>query len=219
MSTEYESPFAICPGLQEGNLEALAQEMLKVVEQTLKSNTSELDDNYTFETTLFGRMRQLFLRLHRDKSKPWLCLASESMDYVPIINNVPVRVFKDDPNCPKKVKLFYRNECEQEQLSLLFEEDTFEVAGSLAWRLLIEAPATADNIGHELEDIEDDYHVVLVGYHPHNKTIVSMWRSASVVSMPVRPVDEVLPAEKKVERKRAVLKLVDTEVNVETQDE
>ena len=217
MSTEYESPFEICPVLQEENLEELAQEMLKVVEQTLISNRTELDDNYTFETSLFGRTRQLFLRLHRDKSKPWLCLASESMDYVPTINTVPVRVFKDDPNSPKKVKIFYRNDCEHKQLSLLFEEDAFEVAESLAWRLLIEAPATVDNFGHELEDIEDDYHVVLVGYHPRSKTIVSMWRSASVVSMPVRPVDDILPAEKQVERKRAVLKLVDTEV--EKQDE
>lgn len=219
MTIEYESPFVICSALKEEYLELLAKDMLKVVEKTLASNTGEYDDSYTFETCLFGRMRQLFLRLHSDKGRPEIRLASQSMDYVPRISNIPVRVFKDDPHSPKKMKIFYQNGCEQQQLSLLFEEDEFDSAGSLAWRLLIEAPATVHNAGNELEDIEDDYHVVLVGYHPISKTIVSMWRSTSVVNTPIHSVDDILPEEKRVERRLGALRPLDTGVSVEERDE
>jgi len=139
---------------------------------TLETHTTPFDDKYTFETSLFERMRQLFFQLHYDTEKPWVKLSSLSMDYVAIICNIPIRIFKDDPVNPKKMKVFFQNDCEQKQLSLLFEDNELdEMMGRLAWRLLIQAPATE---GDELEDLEDDYHVVLVGYNSETKSIVSM---------------------------------------------
>ena len=116
---EFDSPFKYCPELKEEYLEEIAQLMLKVVDDTLSDISNPLDDNYTLETCIFGRIRQMFLSLDKDTSKPYIKVTSPTMDYVPRICNIPVRVFKDDPVTPKKRKVFYRNECEQHQLSLL----------------------------------------------------------------------------------------------------
>lgn len=214
---DYISPFELCPELDESYLEDLSAKMLSIVEATLETNTLEYDDNYTFETSLFGRMRQLFIQLDKDANRPWIRLSSQSMDYVARICNLPVRVFKDDPYSPKKIKVFFQNVCEQSQLSLL-EEDNIELASSLAWRLLIEAPA-ASKI-EDLEDLEDDYHVVLVGFHPTTKSIVSMWRSTTITNIPTKLVNDDLPQTKEIERKPVVLKLVDSKKNdIEKNDE
>jgi len=195
--TEYESPFALCPSLKEANLEELSEKILAVVEMTLMTHATPFDDKYTVETSLFGRVRQLFIQLSNDANKPWIKLPSQTMDYVPTICNIPVRVFKDDPSHPKKIKVFFQNSCEQDQLQL-FEVNQFEMATSLVWRLLIQEPATE---GGDLEDLEDDYHVVLVGYHPVTKSIISMWRSEAVARAPVLGDFDELPKEKQVERK------------------
>lgn len=201
MSTiEYESPFVLCPTLKETHLEELSKEILAVVEITLKTHTTPFDDKYTFETSLFGRIRQLFIQLGNDINKPWIKLPSQTMDYVPTICNIPVRIFKDDPLNPKKMKIFFQNNCEQYQM-LLFEDDTSEVTQTIAWRLLIQEPATAADKGNELEDLEDDYHVVLVGYNPVTKSIISMWRSQAVAKTPIIGDFDELPKEVHVERK------------------
>lgn len=197
---EYESPFTLCPSLKEAHLEELAKEMLSVVEITLKTHATPFDDKYTLETSLFGRIRQLFIQLSTDINKPWIKLPSQTMDYVPTICNIPVRIFKDDPLNPKKLKVFFQNDCEQHQL-LLFEDTEHEMTGALAWRLLIQEPATEADKGDELEDLEDDYHVVLVGYNSATKSIVSMWRSEAVAKTPMIGDFNELPKEKPVERK------------------
>ncbi|NOX67424.1 MAG: hypothetical protein GXO85_16890 [Chlorobi bacterium] len=208
---EYESPFTLCPSLKEAHLEDLAKEILAVVELTLNTHSTEFDDKYTLETSIFGRIRQLFIQLGNDSSKPWLKLPSQTMDYVPTICDIPVRIFKDDPFNPKKMKVFFQNSCEQHQLSLFEDIDT-DFAGSLAWRLLIQEPATE---GDELEDIEDDYHVVLVGYNPATKTVSSIWRSESVAKTPVVGDFEDLPEEIIIDRKPVIK--IDTKESEDTE--
>ena len=216
--TEYDSPFTLCPNLKESYLEELAKEMLSIVELTLETNNTTFDDKYTFETSLFGRTRQLFIQLGSDPKKPWINLPSQTMDYVASICNIPVRIFKDDPHNPKKIKVFFQNSCEQNQL-LLFENDELEMAGSLVWRLLIQAPATEDKKGDELEDLEDDYRVVLVGYKPASKSIVSMWKSEATAKIPVIGGFEELPEEKQIERNPIRKKTSDNIIEFPKNDE
>lgn len=173
---------------------------------TLNSHNTPYDDNYTVETSIFGRTRQLFLELSRNQKWPWLSVASKGMDYVPKLCGLPVRVFKDDPISPRKQKIFFKNDCEQHQLSLLFEDKETVHAGQLTWRLFIQAPATAEFKGDELEDIEDDYRVVLVGYNLVTKEIQSMWQSKAVANTTLYPVDTELPTAKPITRKAAIPK-------------
>lgn len=209
---EYESPFTYCPELKEEYLAELAQNMLKVVEETINDLSTKLDDNYTLETCIFGRMRQLFMLLDRDTSKPWIKIASPTMDYVPRICNIPVRVFKDDPLKPRKKKIFYRNDCEQHQLSLLFDEEETVVASQLSWRLFIQAPATIGDKGDELEDLEDDYRVVLVGYDITTNAIKAMWQSQTIAKDTLHMVSDDLPEAKPITRQPIVPKGIEKEM-------
>jgi hypothetical protein len=209
---EYESPFTYCPELKEEYLIELSQNMLKVVEDTINSLNTPLDDNYTLETCIFGRMRQLFILLDKDSSKPWVKIASPTMDYVPRICNIPVRVFKDDPIKPRKKKIFYRNDCEQHQLSLLFDDEETVVASQLSWRLFIQAPATIDDKGAELEDLEDDYRVVLVGYDIVTNAIRAMWQSQTTARDTLHLVSDDLPEAKSITRQPIVPKSTEKEM-------
>lgn len=202
----FDSPLMYFPELKEHYLEALSREMLKVVEMTLSSHNTPYDDNYTVETSIFGRTRQLFLELSRNQKWQWLSVASKGMDYVPKLCGLPVRVFKDDPISPRKQKIFFKNDCEQHQLSLLFENEETIHAGQLTWRLFIQDPATVDFKGDELEDIEDDYRVVLVGYNLVTKEIQSMWQSKAVANITLHSVDTELPVAKPITRKTAIPK-------------
>ena len=198
--TDYESPFTLCPELEEKHLEVLSKMILTVVEITLMSHSTPYDDKYTLETSLFGRIRQLFIQLGKADNFPWVKLPSQTMDYVPTICNVPVRIFKDDPHNPKKLKVFFQNNCEQHQHSLMFEQNEAFPIESITWRILIQEPATEIDKDSELEDIEDDYHVMLVGYDSITKSIISMWRSEANTRAAVISDFDELPKEIPVER-------------------
>lgn len=208
----YESPFELCPDLKEEYLEELSKEILHVVELTMLSHNTAYDDNYTVETSIYGRTRQLFLQLGMDASRPWIKVKSKTMDYVASICNIPVRVFKDDPISPRKKKIFFKNDCEQNQLSLLFEEQDSELASQLIWRLFIQAPATFVEEGGELEDLEDDFRIVLVGYNSMSGEIRAMWQSKSTANMIPVAINDELPAAKVVERRAVKPKGVDSDL-------
>lgn len=208
----YDSPFELCPELEEEYLEDLSKEILRVVELTMQSHNTSYDDRYTIETSIYGRTRQLFLQLGRDESRPWITVKSKTMDYVPSICNIPIRVFKDDPINPRKKKIFFRNNCEQNQLCLLFEEQDCEYASQLTWRLFIQAPATFDDEGGELEDLEDDFRIVLVGYNSSNGEIKAMWQSKSIANTLPVAINDELPTAKVVERRTIKTKDVDSDL-------
>jgi hypothetical protein len=199
-TAEYDLPFKYCPELKEEYLIEIAQNMLKVVEDTTNTLSTQFDDNYTLETCIFGRMRQLFLALAKDASKPWVEVASPTMDYVPRICKIPFRVFKDDPTNPRKKKMFHRNDCENQQLSLLLEDEESSNASQISWRIFIQAPATIDNKGIELEDLEDDYRVVVMGYNAVTNAIVAKWQSDTTAKDTLHLVDNDLPTATTVTR-------------------
>ncbi len=198
--TDYDTPFQYCPELKEEYLIELAQNILKVVERTANDLNSKQDDNYTRETCIFGRVRQLFIQLDMDKSKPWVIVPSKSMDYVARVCGVPIRVFKDDPASPRKKKVFFRNEFEQHQLSLFAEEEANNGGSSITWRLFIQAPATVSNKGDELEDLEDDYRVVFVGYNSYSNEIKAMWQSTTEARDTLHLINDELPEAKPVRK-------------------
>lgn len=211
MSTEFKSPFEVCSAFNEEQLNIIAREILDIAEQTRLSNTGEYDDRYTFETTLHGRLRQLFIKLSHDAGKPWLTLASTGMDYVPKLNNIPLRVFRDEPRSPRKrIKIFNQNEIEKGQLVLLLEDyDEYEQSNQdLYWRLMVVAP-TIIGIGDEIVDLEDDFKVALAGYHPINNSLVSLWYSDDRVHNKLQSVGDSLIQEKPIERKQVALKIIE----------
>jgi len=208
-SAELESPFELCPELDEAFLDELSFMILKVVEMTMQNLNSNFDDNYTRETCIYGRVRQLFLQLARDASKPWLTVKSKTMDYVPSICNIPVRVFRDDPLNPKKKKVFFKNDCEQSQLALLLDDFDTQLASQITWRLFIQAPESNLENG-ELEDLEDDFRVVLVGFSAMTGEIRSMWQSKSASRAVPYAIDAELPEANILERKPVKSKEVDT---------
>jgi hypothetical protein len=190
---EYDVPFKYCPDLKEEYLIELAQNILKVVEDTTNTLSTPFDDNYTLETCIFGRMRQLFLALDKDKSKPWVKVASHTMDYVPKICGIPFRVFKDDPTNPRKKKMFHRNDCENQQLSFFLEDQKSDDLRQISWRIFIQAPATIDNKGVELEDLDDDYRVVIMGYDAITNEPVAKWQSDTTARDTLHAIDDELP--------------------------
>lgn len=210
MMSEFKSPFEVCPEFEEEHLNILAAEMIKVADETQMSNTGRFDDKYTFETCLFGRLRQLYKQLNLDGGKPWIKLASHGMDYVPVLNSVPLRVFRDDSRSPKKTKIFNRNEIEKSQFVLPLEEhDELNYGGPLVWRLVVEAHPSIANLDYGLEDIENEFRVALAGYHPINNSLVSLWRSDADLSSKILSVDDALIPEKPIMRTEVTLKLVD----------
>lgn len=199
-SSEYLAPFQFFPDMEEHHLNDLSSEILKVVHATVKSHNTDWDDSYTFETSVFGRVRNLFIHLHEDKSRPWIKVVNKGMDYVPNIFGMPVRVFRDDPHSPQKQKVFIKNGSEQHQLALLFDEDNTAEAGQLTWRIFIQEP---DELNLQSEDVEgmlNDYSVEFAGYNPLTKEVVSKWQSRSVIAKPLFEVGVDLPAAKAVQR-------------------
>ncbi|MDE9460910.1 hypothetical protein [Xenorhabdus bovienii] len=111
--TNYRLPWECHPQLSEERLTIIAEELLKVLDNTHEQLSSPLDDNYTRGTCTFGRQRNRLIHLCSDDTYDWLHLANPGMDVTFTIDGIPVRFFSDDPADPKKPGFFRRNEVDQ----------------------------------------------------------------------------------------------------------
>jgi len=211
IAKEYKTPFEYCPELDESCLDELSQKILEIVDNTVNTtHVGAYHDNYTVETSIFGQVRQLFISLDKDKSKSWIKLTRRAMDYVPVVFGLPIRVFRDDPKAPKKSKIFFQNTSEQCQMTMFFMQSEDDDAASLVWRLFIQEPAT---MGSDLEDLEDDYRVVLVGYDQYSNEIKAMWQSQTVIRGELHVVNDDLPEASTVARQSVVSKVIEKKTN------
>jgi hypothetical protein len=142
--------------LTDDRLKKLAEQLLDIRYSTIRSMNSEYDDNYTRETAVFGRTRQLLISLATSKKYDWLELKSPGMDVTVSIGRVPVRYFCDDYESPAKGGFFKRNDVDQ----LFAPEDQLPVL----WRIVVQKALTD----------EDEDHVVFAGYNVFQEK-VSEW--------------------------------------------
>lgn len=177
------------PELTDDRLKILAERLLDIRYSTIQSMNTEYDDNYTRETAVFGRTRQMLISLALSKKYDWLELKSPAMDVTISIGSVPVRYFCDNPLNPEKAGYFRRNEVDQ--LIAIDEQQP------IMWRIIVEKALTN----------EDEDHVFFVGhnayqekisewvYRPSTPTLHSIGQetplSKSIASAPVDLPDDV----------------------------
>jgi hypothetical protein len=116
--------------LTEERLRLIAERLLDVRYETLQDMQSPYDDNYTRESAVYGRQRQMLIQIILSGEFEWLSLSHAGMDVTFKIGSVPCRFFTDDPSCPGKSGFFRRN----------FTDNLFEVEDQhpIIWRFVIE---------------------------------------------------------------------------------
>jgi len=142
--------------LADDRLRIIAAALLEVRHDTLVLLSSPYDDNYTRESTVFGRQRNLLIEMAMGPENDWMTLAHAGMDLTFFIDEVPCRFFTDDSETPRKGGFFKRNAVD----SLFASDDRLPVM----WRFVVE-PALS-------EDGED--RVLFVGFNVYQEK-VSQW--------------------------------------------
>ncbi len=99
-------PWTFHSELTERRLSMIASRLLDVRHATLREMNDEFDDNYTRETTVFGRQRNMLIDLAL--SEPGFSISHAGMDVTITIGSVPFRFFTDDPDSPQKGGFFRR---------------------------------------------------------------------------------------------------------------
>lgn len=123
-------PSVYYPELTDDRLTLVAAMLLEVRYETLREMTSPWDDNYTRESAVFGRSRNMLIELAQDSRYPWLSLTNAGLDVTFKIGRVPCRFFRDDPEGPAKHGFFKRNNVDD----LLPIDDNDPVM----WRFIVE---------------------------------------------------------------------------------
>ncbi len=154
--TDYKAPWFFSDDLKKERLTIVAEELLKVLDNTYMQLSTPLDDNYTRGTCTFGRQRQLLIQLCMSGKFDWLKLSHAGMDVTFSIGTVPVRFFADDPDNPQKSGFYRRNQVDQ-----LWEP---ELTAPTMHRFVIEKP--------EFEG--EGARVHFIGYNALNE-MVSKW--------------------------------------------
>ncbi|MDN7629689.1 hypothetical protein [Burkholderia cenocepacia] len=183
-------PSSYYPGLTEARLQTIANHLLDVRYNALADLQNEYDNNYTRECTIFGRQREMLIRMATEKSYPWLELKHAGMDITFCIGGVPCRFFTDDPNHPQKHGFFRRNQVDQ----LFAPADGQPVL----WRFVIERALTDD----------DEDQVYLIGYNAFEEKICE-WRHQRTAGV-LHSVDTVTPSS---------VDLPDVEITIRAPDE
>jgi hypothetical protein len=142
--------------LTDERLRVIASALLNIRHETLTALSSPYDDNYTRESTVFGRQRNLLIEMALGQEHDWMTLAHAGMDVTFCVDSVPCRFFTDDSEAPRKDGFFKRNAVD----SLFASDDRLPVM----WRFVVE-PAISD-------DGED--RVLFIGYNVYHEK-VSQW--------------------------------------------
>jgi len=159
--------------LADERLRAIAERLLDIRYGALRELNSPFDDNFTRETTVFGRSRNMLIHLSLSGRYEWLALVHSGMDVTFTIDGIPCRFFRDDPEAPEKVGFFKRNTFD----SLFSEDDSAPVL----WRFVVEKALTE----------EDEDRVHFVGYNLFQDK-VSEWIYSGALAKP-HAVDREIP--------------------------
>lgn len=149
-------PDQFFPELTSSRLSVVAAALLDIRFETVKHMQHEFDDNYSRESAVFGRSRNMLIELCQCGQYEWLDLRKADMDITFTIGQVPCRFFRDDPMRPDKPGFFKRN-----QVDDLWVPDKNR---PVMWRFVVEAASTED----------DEDRVFFIGYNELQQK-VSEW--------------------------------------------
>jgi len=167
--------------LSDERLRQIAVPLLDLRYATLRELNSPFDDNYTRETAIFGRSKNMLIEMALSNVFPWMVLANAGMDVTFNIDRVPCRFFRDDPDTPEKAGFFRRNAVDG-----LFADDE---NAPVMWRFVIEKAMTD----------EDEDRVHFIGYNVFQEKVAEwMYRPSMpmlhTVDREVPPVAIIPPA-------------------------
>jgi hypothetical protein len=156
-----KNPSMFYPELTDDRLRIVAIKLLDIRHSTLREMNSEFDDNYTRETGVFGRSRNMLIALAQSDQYGWLSLKNAGMDVTIQIGSIPCRFFRDDPNSPEKLGFFKRNAV----------DDLFETDDNLPvmWRFVVAKALTED----------DEDRAFFVGYNVYQEKVAEWMYRAS----------------------------------------
>lgn len=160
--------------LSDDRLRLIAISLLDMRYSTSREMNSQFDDNYTRETAVFGRSRNMLMNMALSGQHEWLTLKHAAMDVTFNIGRVPCRFFRDDPSRPEKAGFFKRNAVDD--LFALEEQDP------VMWRFVVEKAF--------IEDGED--RVFFIGYNVYQEK-VSEWMYQTSLT-PLHIMDKHVPA-------------------------
>lgn len=160
-------PTVFYPELSDDRLLVIAVKLLDIRFSTFREMNSPFDDNYTRETAVFGRSRNMLIDLAMGQQYGWISLKHAAMDVTFNIGQVPCRFFRDDPNNPEKVGFFKRNAVDD-----LFAMDE---GHPVMWRFVVEKALTED----------DEDRVFFVGYNVFQEKVSEWMYQASAPALHV----------------------------------
>ncbi|PUA18266.1 hypothetical protein C7W93_14775 [Glaciimonas sp. PCH181] len=166
-------PSSFYPGLSDDRLRTIASRLLDVRFSTMQELNSPFDDNYTRESTVFGRSRNMLLHLGKQKI-PWLDIKHSGMDVTIGIDSVPCRFFRDYVDNPEKRGFFKRN-----AVDCLFDIDETQ---PVMWRFVIERALNED----------DEDRVFFIGYNVYHEKVAEWMYQNSTPTL--HTVDNLTPA-------------------------
>lgn len=149
-------PITFYPELSDDRLRVIAVKLLDIRYSTFREMNSPFDDNYTRETAVFGRSKNMLIELALSSQYGWMSLKHAAMDVTFNIGQVPCRFFRDDPNSPEKAGFFKRNAVDD-----LFAIDEQH---PVMWRFVVEKALAED----------DEDRVFFIGYNIYQEK-VSEW--------------------------------------------
>jgi hypothetical protein len=167
-------PVAFYPELSDDRLRIIAVDLLDIRYSTFREMNSPFDDNYTRETAVFGRSRNMLIDMALNGQHDWMSLKHAAMDVTFNIGQVPCRFFRDDPNSPEKSGFFKRNAVDD-----LFAMDEQH---PVMWRFVVDKALTED----------DEDRVFFVGYNVYQEKVSEWMYRASAPTL--HAVDKDVPA-------------------------
>ncbi|MFS1290234.1 hypothetical protein ACLRDI_21195 [Pseudomonas piscis] len=181
-------PSEISSSLTSARLSVIAERILDVLDDALRTASTELDCSYARGTLSWARIKNALVLLANSNQYPWLSIRHSGNDLLLGIGNEIVRFFLDDHENPKKMRVLNPTNSEAKQLQL-FQEDAHS---EFLWRFIIERALTD----------EDEHQVYFVGYESHAEkdgTLIAEWRYNAERVRTLAAVDDEIPAAAKLE--------------------
>lgn len=165
-----KQPWEFKPALSKDRLNFLAKQFWEIYYAVESLLATEDDCNYGRGALFFGRSRQRLINL--SFRVDWLALTNPGMDVTLEIEGIPFRVFRDDPDNPKKKGFWRRNDSDQ-----LFAPNDEE---PVIFRFIVERPMS------DQEELE----IYFIGYNALEEAVCE-WRYGQVRVL--RGVDQERP--------------------------
>ena len=182
------NPSEISMSLSSDRLSVIAMRILDVLDEALKTASTDLDCSYSRGTLSWARIKNALLHMASLNDYPWLTVKHSGNDLVLGIGSESVRFFLDDHENPKKLRVLNPTNAEAQQLQLFGDDAHSE----FLWRFIIERAVTE----------EDEHQVYFVGYEAHAEkdgTLVASWRYNHDGARALAAVDSYIPAAAELE--------------------